>query len=334
MGAGGFQRKASALFEGAGEQIGERISSLIGATVAFQVKQIFPVADGNLPAKVRKKAAVLLLEAASENGKGVAIFRVTDAVYLAATLLMMPPAQVAELIHAGEMGQDLADAFTEVANILYGALDDITVKTSPEKGKLRNEGIQLVDPASEAEFSSACPSGNATCVEFTVTFPGFDPGSAFLVFEDSFLSAIFGVAPDSAVNVPGPVSPAPKGGRSVLFFGRDDAAAGGIGDFLKSLGIETKTTSDIRRAMEWIASGPILVLADFSAGPDGAAGRLCREAMGKGKGIPVVGYSDRPTRETILGARRAGVRTFLVHPFTPESLREKMGQYLDAGAKV
>ena len=120
----------------------------------------------------------------------------------------------------------------------------------------------------------------------------------------------------------------------MLFFGKDDAIAGGIGNFLKTLGIETKATTDIDRAMEWVSSGPVLVLAEFSDQADGNAGRLCRAAVGKGKGIPVVGISVRPTRETILGARRAGVKAFLVHPFTPESLRLKMGPYLDAGMKA
>ena len=334
MSPGQLQKKSAALFDAAAELIGERVSSLIGTTASFKVKETFPVAPGELSGRFRKKAAVILLESTGGYGRGALAFRLPDAILFAATLLMMPPAQVTEMVKAEEMEADMADAFSEVANILYAALDDIAVKTSPEKGKLRSEGIQLGDPAQAEAFKALCPPGDAFAAELTISFAGFNPGSAFVVLEQSLLSALFGIPLDSPAAAPGVDSAAHGENRSVLFFGKDDAIAGGIENFLKSLGIETKATTDIDRAMEWVASGPILVLAEFSDLPDGNAGRLCREAVGKGKGIPVVGISVRPTRETILGARRAGVKAFLVHPFTPESLRRKVGPYLDAGMKA
>ena len=333
-----LQRKAPPLFEAAAELIGERVTALIGTAVAFKVKETFPVAPGELSARVRKKAAVILLESTGGHGRGMMVFRVSDAILFAATLLMMPPAQVAELAKAGEMEADMADAFSEVANILYGAIDDLSMQTSPEKGKLRSEGIQLGDPSQAEAFKALCPPGAAFAAELTISFAGFSPGSAFVVLEDSLLSALFGViesadaAPADAVT--GDASAGGGENRSVLFFGNDDAIAGGIESFLKSQGIETKSTKDIDRAVEWVSSGPVLILAEFSDRPDGDAGRLCRAAVGKGKGIPVVGISDHPTRETILGARRAGVRAFLVHPFTPETIMEKMGPYLEDAVKA
>ena len=334
MSAGQLQNKTSALFEAAAEKIGERVSSLIGTTVTFKVKETFPVAPGELSSRIRKKAAIILLESTGGHGRAMIVFRVSDAILFAATLLMMPPAQVAEMAKAGEMVADMADAFTEVANIIYGALNDLSVETSPEKGKLHNEGIQLGDPSHADEFKALCPPGAAFATELTISFPGFSPGSGFVLMEDSLLSALFGIPLDSVDAAPGDASAARGENRSVLFFGKDDAIAGGIEHFLKSLGIETKATKDIDRAVEWVSSGPMLILAEFSDRPDGSAGRLCRAAVGKGKEIPVVGISDRPTRETILGARRAGVRSFLVPPFTPESFQEKMGPYLEADVKA
>ncbi|MGZ8459710.1 MAG: hypothetical protein ACXWW2_04720 [Candidatus Deferrimicrobiaceae bacterium] len=334
MSAEQLQKKSAALFASAAEQIGERVSSLIGTTVSFQVKETFPVAPGELSGRIRKKSSVILLESTGGHGRGILVFRVSDAILFAATLLMMPTAQVAEMAKAGEMEADMADAFTEVANILYGAMDDLSVQTSPGKGKLRNEGIQLGDPSQGEDFKALCPPGTAFAAELAISFAGYNPGSVFVVLEDSLLSALFDIPLDSVDATSGEPSAAKGENRSVLFFGKDDAIAGGVEHFLKSLGIDTKTTTDIDRAVEWVSSGPMLILAEFSDDPDGKAGRLCRAAVGNGKGIPVVGISDRPTRETILGARRAGVRAFLVHPFTPESLQEKMGPYLEAGVKT
>jgi CheY-like chemotaxis protein len=328
MGAPQLQKKTASLCETAAEQIGERLTSLIGSEVTFTVKGIIPLQPGELASKVRKKSAVVLLESTGGYGQSILVFRIPDAILFAGTLLMMPPGQVAEIAKAGEMEADLADAFTEVANILYGAMDDLAVKYSPEKGKLRSEGIQLGDPSQEQEFQALCPPGPAFCAELTMSFPGFNPGSIFLVLEDSLLSALFDIPLVSGVS-------APHGeNRSVLFFGKDGSIAGGIEIFLKSLGIETRTTTDIDQAVEWVSTSPMLVLAEFTDTLDGNAGRLCRAAAGKGKEIPVVGISDRPTRETILEARRAGVRAFLVHPFTPELLQKKMGPYLETGVKA
>lgn len=331
MSAEQLQKKTVSLFEAAAEQIGERVSALIGTTVSFRMKETFASAPKDITDRIRKKAAVILLESTGGHGRGMLVFRVSDAILFAATLLMMPPAQVAEMAKAGEMEADMADAFSEVANILYGALDDLAVQTSPENGKLRSEGIQLGDPSQVEDFKALCPPGAAFAAELTISFPGFNPGSAFVVMEDSLLSALFGIPADAAS---GDGSAVTEQNRSVLFFGKDDAIAGGIENFLKSLGIETKATTDIDRAVEWISSDPMLILAEISDRSDGNAVRLCRAAVGKGKGIPVVGISDKPTRETILGARRAGVKAFLVHPFTPESFREKMGPYLEAGVKA
>lgn len=329
-----LKKRTASLFETAAEQIGERVSSLIGSTVEFRVKEIFQVAPGDLSGRVRKKAAVILLESAGGHGQGILVFRVSDAILLAATLLMMPPGQVAEMAKAGDMEADMADAFSEVANILYGAMDDLAVEISAENGKLRNEGIQLGDPSKAEDFNALCPPGASFGVELSISFAGFNPGSAFVVLENSLLSALFGISLDSAVAAPADSSAIPGKNRSVLFFGKDDAIAQGIELFLKSLGIETKATMDIEQAVKWVSSSPMLVLAEFSDTLERNAGRLCRAAAEKGKEIPVVGISDRPTRETIIEARRAGVRAFLVHPFTPESLQEKMGPYLEAGVKA
>jgi len=328
-----LQRKSGAFFDEAAERFGAQAGSLIGSKVVFRRKEIFRGSPEEIAAKVGKRAAVLLLDAVSGSGKAGVVFRLPDAILFAATLLMMPAPQISELIGAGEMSQDLADAFTEVANILYGALDDLTGKISPEKGKMRNEGVQLVDPSAGGDFRSVLPSESAFAGEFAVDFPGFEPGPVFLVLEDTLLSDLFGIPLPSA-GAPAAPTPAAGGNRSVLLFGRDEAIRGGIERFFQSLGIETKATTNTDQAVAWIESGPVLVLADFSAGGNGEEDRLCRAAAKTGRGIPVVGISDRPTRETILRARRAGVRAFLVHPFTPESLREKIGPYLDAGGKA
>ncbi|GAB4239449.1 MAG: hypothetical protein OHK0028_17300 [Deltaproteobacteria bacterium] len=333
MGLDLLERKAAPLFDEAGERFGAQAGSLIGSKVAFRKKNLVRWNPEEVAVGIRKKAAVLLLDSVAGSGKAGVVFRVSEAVLFAATLLMMPASQIAELVESGEMGQDLCDAFTEVANILYGSLDDLTVRVSPEKGKMRNDGVALVDLSAGGDFRAVCPSGSAFAAEFTVDVAGFEPGPAYLVLEDSLLSALFDIPlppPDAARDVP----PAPVGNRSVLLFGKDEAIRSGIVQFLKSLGVETKATASADQAVAWIESGPVLILADFSGARTGEEDRLCRAAAEKGRGIPVVGLSDRPTRETVLRARRAGVRAFLVHPFTPGSLREKIGPYLDAGGNA
>jgi CheY-like chemotaxis protein len=329
MSAEKFRKEAGELVARCVERIGEGVASLVGAQVGFSAKEIGPVLREDVSRKVKKTAAVLSMSSASGAGRGLAVFRLPEAFVLAGTLLMVPANQIKELVRSPEMGQDMADAFTEVANIVYGAVDGITNELSAGEGKLKNEGIQLVDVSSGKGFATLWTEGPTFGAEIAVAAPGYEPGPAFLVFEAALLARILGM-PDAVPAAPAASPRADGTAGAVLLFGRDAAIAGEIREFLAGRGIEAMRAENLQGALEMISGLPLLVLVEFPPDESGAAVRLCRAASDEGRNIPVVGVTQNPTKETILQALKAGVRSFLVHPFTPEALHTKLDPLLEA----
>ncbi|MBI5418979.1 MAG: hypothetical protein HZA60_02715 [Deltaproteobacteria bacterium] len=327
-----YQKEGAALLTKAVEQIGERVGSLVGAEVAFRSAQVGPLTAEELADKVRQNAAVLLMESASGEGRALAVFRLPEAALFAGSLLMMPAAQIKEAARSGEMGQDMADSFNEVANIVYGGLDEVTHGRSREHGKLRNEGIQLVNPSREGALDSLWPKGGAFGAEMAISFPAFETKSAFLIVEDLLLARILGIAlpaagAGDAAQAPGPAA---SPSRIVLLYGKDDSIARQIREFFAGMGIEARQAENADTAVALISGGPLMIIAEFPQGQDAEVTRVCRAAGDGEKKIPVVGVANRPTRETILHAKKAGVQAFLVHPFSPEVLQTKMEPLLDS----
>lgn len=324
-----FQKEARGLVARCVEQIGGGVASLVGAQVGFSAKAVGPVSAEEVSRKMKKLAAVLVMTSASGAGRALVVFRLPEALVLAGTLLMVPANQIKELVRSQEMGQDLADAFTEVANIIYGTVDGITNGLSSGEGKLHNEGTQLVDVSSGNAFSSLWTKGASYGAEIAVAVPGYETGTAYLAFEAALLARILGM-PDAVP--PAAASPGADGSAgAVLLFGKDAAIAGEIKEFLAGRGIEAKRADSLQEALEMIAGRPLLLLVEFSPDGNGEAARVCRAAGDGGRNIPVVGISQNPTKETILSALKAGVRSFLVHPFTPEALHTKLDPLLGAG---
>jgi CheY-like chemotaxis protein len=325
MASENFIRSAESLILKCVEQTGERLASLVGGEVAFHPDGIAPLTAADYTRKNRKKAAVLLMESPGD-GHAMVLIRMQEAILLAGTLLMMPQNQLKEIIKSGEMGQDLNDAFNEVANIVYGAVDELTHDMSPENGKLRNEGVQLIDPSRESDLATLWPKGATYGGELSVSFPGFESSSAFLVFDETLLSLVTGV---SAEEPP----PEGKSAAEVLLFCVDSAIAGDLNAFFAEKGMETREFDDADQAVRFLAQKPVMVVAGFRPGDEAAAEKVCDAARSGKTGVPVVGVSGNPTRETILLARKTGVKAFLVHPFSGDTLRTKVAPFLAACVK-
>lgn len=327
-----WETGAQRFFGSAADKIAAQLTSLIGKEVRIRPGTIETAGADDLAAKLKGKAALLLLEHASGDGKALVLFRLPEAILFAASLLMFPASQIKELHRKDEMGQDLSDAFSEVANITYGALDDLCLALSPENGKLRTGGIQLLDPSQQDGLRSLWPAGPASVAELGVEFPEFETNTVFLVFEEALLSLILGI-PSAAGSAPADDVAAgerPSTPVAVLVYGRTEEIMARISAFLSGKGLAATQAADTDTAMKAIAGSPILVFAEFAPEGEDDVLRICRAAVDSGRCVPVVGVSANPTRAIILRARDAGVRAFLVHPFSEEILCAKTEPFLSS----
>lgn len=90
---------------------------------------------------------------------------------------------------------------------------------------------------------------------------------------------------------------------------------------------------DGREALDRFDASVGFVITDWNM-PNLSGVDLARELRARpdGKNVPILMVTTRSVREDILAAIEAGVNNYIVKPFTPQVLKEKIDQLLGAGA--
>jgi len=97
---------------------------------------------------------------------------------------------------------------------------------------------------------------------------------------------------------------------------------------------DTVEAEDGQQALEKFDSSISFVITDWNM-PVMSGIDLARtlRAHGNGKTVPILMVTTRSAREDIVAAVEAGVNSYIVKPFTPQVLKEKIDQVLSsAGA--
>ncbi len=89
---------------------------------------------------------------------------------------------------------------------------------------------------------------------------------------------------------------------------------------------------DGREALDRFDSSVGFVITDWNM-PNLSGLDLARELRARpdGQTVPILMVTTRSVREDILAAVEAGVNNYIVKPFTPQVLKEKIDQLLGAG---
>ncbi len=127
---------------------GEEVGALLGGTL-----KIAPETDGvftkeELLDQTSAKQVLARLDVRGQ-GEGEAYFLVSlkDAIYLGGTLIMLPDAELEEVICNDEFGEDAEDAYGEVANIIAGVYTAIFEEQYRKKFGFVKTDLEVVIPA-------------------------------------------------------------------------------------------------------------------------------------------------------------------------------------------
>jgi two-component system chemotaxis response regulator CheY len=85
--------------------------------------------------------------------------------------------------------------------------------------------------------------------------------------------------------------------------------------------------SDGQEALGRTDASVEFVITDWNM-PNMTGLELAREIRARGNGVPILMVTTRSVREDILAAVEAGVSNYIVKPFTPQVLKEKIDQVL------
>lgn len=129
------------------QQCAEEIGSMLGIELEIDGLSTRYTSKKEFFAKPGKKSIATEMLVSGDN-EGVAYFLtdLKDAIYLAGTMIMLPADEMEQHIRAGEFGEDEADAFGEVANIVSGGLVQNFDEMYPRQFHLKKGKQELFTP--------------------------------------------------------------------------------------------------------------------------------------------------------------------------------------------
>jgi two-component system, chemotaxis family, chemotaxis protein CheY len=94
---------------------------------------------------------------------------------------------------------------------------------------------------------------------------------------------------------------------------------------------ETVEAGDGKEALEKFDASVKFVITDWNM-PNMTGTELARALRERGEQVPILMVTARSVREDIIEAMEAGVNNYIVKPFTPQILKEKIDALLSVAA--
>lgn len=130
------------------EQCAEEIGAMLGLEIGIEGLSARYTSKKEFFAKPGKKTiATQMLVSGSKEGTAYFLTDLKDAIYFAGTMIMLPADEMEKHIRTGEFGEDEADAFGEVTNIVSGGLVQNFGEGYPRKFHLKKGGQELFTPS-------------------------------------------------------------------------------------------------------------------------------------------------------------------------------------------
>ncbi|HKL25191.1 MAG TPA: hypothetical protein VJ910_03085 [Desulfuromonadales bacterium] len=337
-------------------QIQDELGGLLDASLRVAKPQIRRITKAEFFSGQGRSLALSRVAVDGDLQTEVAIFsRLKDAILLGGTLIMLPPSELAARMKKEAFGEEEADAFGEIANIITGILNSGFGAESTQKLRFRKVEVLPVigddlDPDSDDPFPPQ---------EFIL-------GAYPLVFEDEPLGDLEILFP---VAIAGEQSSEPgaegrdqgsesaekqqAAGASKPAAGTDAAETSGeeeasaetplvlivadqntdvesIAAVLKAENFAIRQLGlhdDLKGFLQTHSmglQGVILVMGEISEQGFAAAIQVCSMP---GEKLPLLAAGPRWTRSTVVQAARFGVADILVTPASPAIVREKVNKY-------
>ncbi len=153
------------------EQCAEEIGTMLGIDIGIEGLSSRYTSKKEFFAKPGKKAIVTqMLVSGSKEGTAYFLTDLKDAIYLAGTMIMLPADEIEKHIRTGEFGEDEADAFGEVTNIISGGLVQNFDDIYPYKFHLKKGDQELFTPSKvQIDDPSPFPPGEYLIVSGALT---------------------------------------------------------------------------------------------------------------------------------------------------------------------
>jgi len=297
----------------------------------------------------KKTIATQMLVSGASEGTAYFLTDLKDAIFFAGTMIMLPAEEISNHIKAGEYGEDEADAFGEVANIISGGLVQNFDEMYPRKFHLKKGDQDLFVPTKvKVEDSTPFPAGEYYVVTGTLSCGSRDLSDVSFICPVDLLHMVprpsetgWG-APPTEQDAPQPVTEKPQtvaassSGKTtseteaaqplppIVAIICDDAAM--RTHFAESLSETEHQTTELgsndnfSELRQYSVTGAFLIMTDVNEKGFAAIIKVRSEIP---QGRPLIVAGPQWTRSDVIKAVRYGATDIILTPATNSEICEK-----------
>ena len=340
----------------------EEVTALLGQQVSLAEPENRQISKKAFFAQSAEKQVLWKIQVEGDRqGEAYLFINLKDAIMLGGSLLMLPPTELEERIGKDEFGDEDADSYGEIANIITGVVNAVFEEQYSQKlGFARGEYAVVqpskVDMESEKPVpalqyyssSSAIQLGEQKLGNLQILFPfqllGWEEGDAAAedVSAEPAAEAQVAEAPkDEPAESAEPAEPAAEpepqepdnedwlNSSTVLVITEEQNESDSVQEALEAYGLNVAllgSTDDVKEGIpEEGIRGVFLLMSTVS---EQGLGLLIKVKSVCGKSIPIIVAGPDWTRKAVLQAVKYGASDILISPSEPDDIKEKIETHL------
>ncbi|MDD2851642.1 MAG: response regulator [Desulfuromonadaceae bacterium] len=333
------------MLETALKQAGEESGMLLGQELSIELLDSLSTSKSSYFGGLDDGCFVMGVESGEAySGQFYLIFSLRDAIVMSSILLGIPPARIQEKKRLSIIENDDIDAFSEIANMVNGALNTVFQSTLPNKVRLKllppKKYIPEIDQLSPEE---PLPDGDYLMFRSKVEMPGQEMNHL-----DVLIPIVLGELFD-----PQPLAPEPEGPAEGAEAGAsaDEAAGSAVSDGpgVDSIVVLEDDEEHLQQMSELltftgyqIAEGSLgadlkelfagrnvklVMIGSYDADDRELAVCIKVNAMRQDSPPPIIMSAERWTRTAVLKALKYGARDIIMKPFNGDDVNAKVSRY-------
>ena len=314
------------------DQVAAEVTALLGTEVTLgdQHNQVISK-ESFFFEEVSGKQVISHFEVAGDaEGKSFLVVGLRDAIRVGGVLIMLPSQELESVIADEVFGEDTADAYGEIANIIAGVYTAVFEEQYSKRIRfIKKEVEQVVPMKVDIASDSPFPDGSYYHSSCTLGIGDQTYGKIGLVFPLDILGleGLLAADEEPVTKAAGDAEPvaaplAQHGSPDILLVGDDDTEAIKIAGVLEARGYVVKRLSfkdNVHNYLPGEIKAVFLVMREVNEQAFGAAIKISAACR-----LPLIAAGPAWTRSKVIKAVRYGIRDILLTPASATDVEESV----------
>ena len=345
------------------QKVGEEVGALLGGTLTITPEENTVLDKEALLEQAGGKQVLARMDVRGEGeGESYLFVSLKDAIFLGGTLIMLPDAELEEVVRNEEFGEDTEDAYGEIANIIAGVYTAVFEEQYRKALGFVKTGLETIIPVKiDPDSDDVIPRCTYYLSAGTIHYNDQELGRLQVAFPAALFELESLAAPEEeeqpaggqaatdtpagstagqngggpgALRPPSESGQAPQsasgaqgaaagGSADILIFTDDDNEASSLAAFLSGHGYTSRILNYRDAVTDYLTPAVSLVfLVMREVNEQGFA--MAIKLGSSGLRVPLVMAGPAWTRTTVLKAVKYGATDILITPATEEDVAEKL----------